>query len=308
MAKIIGRGAPTDKTYGILGQEYMDKLTGKRYICIKSATVTSDKAGEADHICEWVEESAGGGASSWNDLKDKPFGDDTPEPITWDGEIGERECVVNPDDESFKLVKVSDIPLSVESLIGGEFTITPIVAPSTARVSAPPTDDITFTITEDDIESPMDGFLIVDSDAILSIDLDSLESVPGVVLTRGVYFTNYSDAYVSKLTFAPQVKKLDDQYLPPVTKFYRIDATGSLYMAPYLSEESTAHSRDIDNALARGPIVIYEVSSGNPDYIKRIMCATTIVPGEDGYAIIVTLPGGDELVLCTGDYVANAPS
>ena len=58
MAKILGHGAPTSGTYAILGQEYIDKLTGKRYICTKSQHITSDKAGEADHYCEWVEEGA----------------------------------------------------------------------------------------------------------------------------------------------------------------------------------------------------------------------------------------------------------
>ena len=60
MSKILGRGVPTEKTYGILGQEYIDTLTGERYICTKSATVTSDKVGEADHRCEWELEGSGG--------------------------------------------------------------------------------------------------------------------------------------------------------------------------------------------------------------------------------------------------------
>jgi hypothetical protein len=72
MAKILGRGIPTAATYAILGQEYIDQLTGKRYICVKSRTITSDKVGEADHYCEWAEESAGGSGGGIIDVTELP--------------------------------------------------------------------------------------------------------------------------------------------------------------------------------------------------------------------------------------------
>lgn len=214
MAKIIGRGAPTSKTYGILGQEYMDKLTGKRYICIKSATVTSDKAGEADHHCEWIEESVGGGASSWNDLKDKPFSDDTPESITWDGEIDDKETIILPDDIGI-FVKVSDTPFPKESIIGGKITFT---TRTVTRAAMSPSDR-TFAITEDTIFVDEGVIAIMDNQpssgnlCVLISELDGA-AFPFGTINRGVYFIGYGGEYCSKLTFAPQVKKLDEKYLP----------------------------------------------------------------------------------------------
>ena len=125
MAKIIGRGAPSSNTYGILGQEYIDKLTGKRYICTKSDHVTDDKVGEADHYCEWAEEGAGGGASSWNDLKDKPFGEyvknDTLA-IDWDTFV---PTVEGESSEVRGLTKVSDIIVTLDDFINGA-SLTPM--------------------------------------------------------------------------------------------------------------------------------------------------------------------------------------
>ena len=73
MAKIIGHGAPTSKTFGVLGQEYFDKDSNKVYTCTKVTHKTAYRAGEADAEYEWSV-IGGGGAASWNDLQDKPFG------------------------------------------------------------------------------------------------------------------------------------------------------------------------------------------------------------------------------------------
>ena len=71
MSKIIGHGAPTANTPGSLGSEYFDKDSKQVYTCVKSKHKTAFRAGESDNEYEWV--VMGGGASSWNDLKDKPF-------------------------------------------------------------------------------------------------------------------------------------------------------------------------------------------------------------------------------------------
>ena len=116
MAKLLGNGAPTSNTYGILGQEYIDKLTGKRYVCTKSATVTSNKAGEADHYCEWSEESAGG-VSSWNDLTDKPFGEIVKNDtlvVDWDTFVPEVKETLTT-----QYVKVSDVVPTLDDFVNG---------------------------------------------------------------------------------------------------------------------------------------------------------------------------------------------
>lgn len=53
MAKIIGHGAPTNKTFGVLGQEYFDKDSNKVYTCTKVTHKTAYRAGEADAEYEW---------------------------------------------------------------------------------------------------------------------------------------------------------------------------------------------------------------------------------------------------------------
>lgn len=54
MAKIIGHGAPTSKTFGVLGQEYFDKDSNKVYTCTKVTHKTAYRAGEADAEYEWT--------------------------------------------------------------------------------------------------------------------------------------------------------------------------------------------------------------------------------------------------------------
>ena len=80
MSKIIGKRPPTEKTPGILGQEYIDSTTGKTYVCtyVNYGAVNDEPAGEIEGRYTWVEGS-GGGASSWNDLKDRPFDEETSE-------------------------------------------------------------------------------------------------------------------------------------------------------------------------------------------------------------------------------------
>lgn len=53
MSKILGNGKPTNKTPGIVGQEYIDKLTGTSYMCTKVNHVTGDRSGESDAVYIW---------------------------------------------------------------------------------------------------------------------------------------------------------------------------------------------------------------------------------------------------------------
>lgn len=64
--------------------------------------------------------SSGGGVSSWNDLTDKPFGEEGLAPITWDGVVGDRTTAVIGEDESGTalFVKVSDKILSADTYVG----------------------------------------------------------------------------------------------------------------------------------------------------------------------------------------------
>lgn len=61
MSKIIGSGAPTNKTPGQLGQEYFDKESGVVYMCTKVRHVPGSQTGEVDSEFEWT---VGGGSAS----------------------------------------------------------------------------------------------------------------------------------------------------------------------------------------------------------------------------------------------------
>lgn len=66
MSKIIGTGAPTSTTPGIVGQEYYDKITKKSYICTDADYEPGDRVGEIDGTYVWEERSG----ASWNDLEE----------------------------------------------------------------------------------------------------------------------------------------------------------------------------------------------------------------------------------------------
>ena len=60
---------------------------------------------------QMIEESGGtGGVTSWNDLEDKPFGDESTggDTLTWDGNTDGLICVPHPYYEDYKLYKISD--------------------------------------------------------------------------------------------------------------------------------------------------------------------------------------------------------
>ena len=62
MNAIIVKGAPTRSTPGILGQEYFDKDTKDRYVCVNVIHKTGKLTGDYDGEYEWVPSSY---ASSW---------------------------------------------------------------------------------------------------------------------------------------------------------------------------------------------------------------------------------------------------
>lgn len=53
MSKILGNGKPTNKTPGIVGQEYIDKLTGTSYICTEVKHTAGLQSGESDSAYAW---------------------------------------------------------------------------------------------------------------------------------------------------------------------------------------------------------------------------------------------------------------
>ena len=135
MITIKKPGAPTADTIGQVGQHYINLVNGDEYECVKiddkrvyekdsvnANSFFSQKvlAGADGHyIWNLVKAGGSGGASSWNDLTDRPFYEETeivnePLNITWDGNTEGLLCVEEPD--GTMLCKVSNIILTDEHI------------------------------------------------------------------------------------------------------------------------------------------------------------------------------------------------
>lgn len=178
---------------------------------------------------------------SYNDLTDKPFYDETPAPITFDGNIDDKEVLALPDGET--LVKVSDTPMSAESLVGGEITIHFV----------DDTQDKTFPITYDMLDVYEDvGLVIVGDGEVMFVENDGFEFIDGVVLNRGAYFTaNDGLPYCTKINQRPTIKTLDSKYLPNM----RINITEN-EDGTWISDKTYA---EIETAISNGiiPYCVY---------------------------------------------------
>jgi hypothetical protein len=140
------------------------------------------------------------GSTSWNDLTDKPFGEAV-QRIVFNGNIEGKETV---DANGVLFVKVSDEPVSEESIIGGKYTVTPLAddAPSGT------------TIITEDMLRPTGQMCIVGEGYVVSVSVDGAVVPWGDTLNRGVYFAFADGAfYCSELVYK-QVKKIDEKYLP----------------------------------------------------------------------------------------------
>lgn len=63
MPKIIGNGAPTTQTPGVLGQEYFDKDSNTVYTCVKAEHKTDGADFDSDY--EWAVIGGGSGAEEY---------------------------------------------------------------------------------------------------------------------------------------------------------------------------------------------------------------------------------------------------
>jgi hypothetical protein len=142
--------------------------------------------------------------SSWNDLTDKPFGEDLVEFIEWDGTT---EGKYSFEYDNITVLQISDVAISsTDTLIGGSLVL----------------DDTVHELTNEIVLSL--GGAIMLGEGILLVPEDNFE-LAGVLPTsvffekKGVYVFNpdqFSPDYV-KITFAKpigEIKKIDEKYLP----------------------------------------------------------------------------------------------
>ena len=149
----------------------------------------------------------GGGVPSWNDLTDKPFGEEPINPY-FDGDITGRETVQVGD--GVRLVKMSDSVISEADCIGAEL----IVDLDGEQQTIPVTEDIIFDLAE---MIGVSGFCI--SELFVTVVTEP-GSISGIAFDKGTYYL-YSVSndmagytkYFSALS-GTVVKKMDPKYLP----------------------------------------------------------------------------------------------
>lgn len=100
MTTIYGNGRPTRKTVGGIGDVYIDQDTGREYKCTFAFKDEADEPVDFEwkEITRYRERVSGCSPVSWNNLKDKPFGEETvevPVVLEWDGDRTDRYSMLN---------------------------------------------------------------------------------------------------------------------------------------------------------------------------------------------------------------------
>lgn len=164
-------------------------------------------------------DNGGGGASSWNDLKDKPFGESPTggDTLTWDGNTEGLDNIQG------MLFKISDSVVTPNDLANG-FKITM-------------SDGSEIEATYDELVNQNgiseDGLIFASYFVVIpynNYDL-SMIGMNGVTAQKGVYFMAHPNAgttnklQIPGYTGFPRVKKLDEKYLPDGIGMMRINIT-----------------------------------------------------------------------------------
>jgi hypothetical protein len=151
-----------------------------------------------------IPEGGGGGVTSWNDLKDKPFEEMPPVfDITWDGDMTGHE-ILQPQDNIY-FVKVSDEVFTKEQLLNS------IIFDSDGYESVN-TDENIFVYDDQGLIEFDGGMVISDAKAFIN----STELPEGSV-SNGVWFYNWTGEepyYVNRFVAATTIKTIDEKYIP----------------------------------------------------------------------------------------------
>lgn len=146
---------------------------------------------------KFLKEYGGGGASSWNDLTDKPFGEEQAfEPIVWDGNIEGREVI---EQGSQKLVHISSLkitdPTNIENLVFGNIE-----------------NGETATVTDFQVRQQGDGAFELQGGLVMLINNTSFGLSEGVwaMLIGG------NPAFIAEINPKNTIKPIDAKYLPPI--------------------------------------------------------------------------------------------
>lgn len=172
-----------------------------------------------------------GGASSWNDLKDKPFGEETevvePISITWDGNTDRLvEVVENGDSGTLqKYYKISDIILTDEQIKTANVSV------YEGNIANTEYEYYNHKLIESEgfweyaIENHApEGYIWTESGEVVFVRKDNLTVKNYTFPEAGIYFMRVhsiewdSVAFTTSITTIEQtktvIKKLDEKYLP----------------------------------------------------------------------------------------------
>ena len=155
---------------------------------------------DLDELVDQIIEELPPIVTSWNDLPDKPFGDETPEPITWSGNIEDYFIDYNWG------AKISDRVLTKDELIGTTITW---YRNNGSVSSAVVTEKDIYDLAENIPDLPPETLLTLNRSYFISVLADT--NYNGVTSSKGFYVV--SDKFHS-LTFPEKVKLLDEKYLP----------------------------------------------------------------------------------------------
>lgn len=249
---------------------------------------------------------------SWNDLTDKPFGESVSygDTLSINLDALSSEDVVM--DTSGWNIKVSDATPTLNEFVNG--------------VIIQNTENGQYNVLYDEIlyqneNSPFDDMVIFEMFVVIPSDNFTMNFDGGEMVfpEKGTYILAEAAAGMAGILdvtipgyngFETTVtKKIDEKYLPAVgvTKFYIVHNGDSgdnyLYTSADGSEETRAHSKDIDAAVSRGTIVLYVVSWDGG--IECITYPRYISRGTSGYFISADGDGGTQLGCMTSDFDAG---
>ncbi len=161
------------------------------------------------------------GVKSWNDLEDKPFYDsrktviktkEIPINFTFDGNIEGKEIIDLGLGNGTYYVKLSDIPLTVDQMIG-------------SNVSFFQGEESNFVFTEELIGQVSEAFISAMDRMVISV-LQDYADLDGLILPKGFWgpcipselyissFTNTKPIIVTTETIEGELKKIDPKFIP----------------------------------------------------------------------------------------------
>ena len=178
---------------------------------------TSGQTLKAEHLNHMEEGIAN---VSWNDLTDKPFYDETPAPIVWDGNKEGYEVAeaLNPSGDTLFLVKVSDCVFTAADLIGATFSGVMNGSAYSSVVA-----EGQFIVNNEDTIVWGDLNLISTSVTTFSVGFDITVPSPGTYITTAPDLGMNVES--ARCDFPSKVKPLDAKYTCEIIKLTADDTT-----------------------------------------------------------------------------------